>query len=189
MPAIKPDLTNEQEVQLLARARRFELDALGRIHDVYYPFLYRYISFRVGDCNEAEDLTSEVFRRWLAALRSGRAPEATLAGWLYRVAGHVVQDHHRQQGRYSESELPDSVLARDPSSADTAEPSMLRAGLHQAVAELTDEQQSVIALRFGDGLPIQDVARLVGKSEGAVKQLQARAVAQLARRMTMQVAE
>ena len=65
----------------------------------------------------------------------------------------------------------------------------MRDVLHQAVAELTDDQQSVIALRFGDGLPIQEVARLVGKTEGAVKQLQARAVAQLARRMTVQVAE
>lgn len=181
-----PALTPEQEARLLEGARALDLEALGQIHDHYYPFIFRYVAFRVGGREAAEDLTSEVFTRLLAALRSGNPPERTLTGWLYGVAGHVVQDHHRAHARRAELELEEALVDPGPAPAERAEASLSHAVLHRAVAELTEEQQSVIALRFGDGLPIRDVARLIGKTEGAVKQLQARAVAQLARRMTVQ---
>lgn len=186
MAEMAPLLSKAEEADLLARASRLEAAALGRVHDLYYPFIYRYTAFRVGDRDTAEDLTSEVFTRLLTALHAGRAPRETLAGWLYGVAGHVVQDHFRALGRRSHAELPETLPDRAPLPAEVAERSLTREALQLAVTELTEEQQSVIALRFGDGLPIQEVARLVGKSEGAVKQLQARAVAQLARRMAPQ---
>lgn len=189
MAELTPRLALAEEADLLARASRLEPDALGRVHDVYYPFIFRYTAFRVGDRETAEDLTSEVFTRLLTALHAGRAPRQTLAGWLYGVANHVVQDHFRRHERHGTAELPESLADRAPLPADQAERALVRGELHRAVAELTEEQQSVIALRFGDDLPIQEVARLIGKTEGAVKQLQARAVVQLARRLVPGSAE
>ena len=94
--AIRMLTVPEDELTLLARARQLDPDALGQIHETYYASIFRYISFRVGDRETAEDLTSEVFTRLLTALRDHRSPQNTLRGWLYGVAARVVSDHHRQ---------------------------------------------------------------------------------------------
>ena len=174
----------QDELTLLARARRLEADALAEIHDTYYGPIFRYVAYRVGDRESAEDLTSEVFTRLLGALRDKNAPHNTLRGWLYGVAWRVVSDHHRKQYRAPQVELDESAVSREAGPDETVEAMLTREDLRQAVSELTEEQQNVIALRFGYEMPIQEVARTLGKSEGAVKQLQARAIASLARRMS-----
>jgi RNA polymerase sigma-70 factor (ECF subfamily) len=133
----------------------------------------------------AEDLTSEVFTRLLSALRDKNAPQNTLRGWLYGVAARVVSDHHRRHYRAPEVELDEALMSRDAGPAEIVEKMLARADLKQAMTELTDEQQHVLALRFGYDMPIQEVARMLGKTEGAIKQLQARAVAALARKLTV----
>jgi RNA polymerase sigma-70 factor (ECF subfamily) len=172
-----------EEIELLTRARQFDTDTLGRIHDAYYGPIYRYIVFRVGDRETAEDLTSDVFERFLQALRARTAPQDTLRGWLFRVAANVVSDHHRRRYRAPQVELDEHVESRDAGPEGAVEERMAREDLRRAMRDLTEEQQHVIALRFGRELPIQDVARVLGKSEGAVKQLQARAIAALARKI------
>jgi RNA polymerase sigma-70 factor (ECF subfamily) len=174
----------QDEVALLARARQFDTDALAQIHDSYYGPLFRYIAFRVGDRETAEDLASEVFTRFLSALLQRNAPSATLRGWLYGVAAHVVSDHLRKRYRAPHVELDDTMVSHTAGPAEVAEAALVREDLKQAMASLTEEQQHVIALRFGRELPIQEVARAIGKTEGAVKQLQARAIAALARKLT-----
>jgi len=173
--------TVQDELALLARARTLDPDALAQIHDTYYTPIFRYVTFRVNDRQTAEDLTSEVFTRLLSALRDRNAPQNTLRGWLYAVAARVVSDHHRRHYRAPHVELDESVVSPEAGPAETVEAMLTRADLKQAIAELTEEQQNVIALRFGFEMPIQEVARTLGKSEGAVKQLQARAIAALAR--------
>ncbi len=174
----------EDELVLLAHARRLEPDALAEVHDRYYPAIYRYIAYRVGDAQVAEDLTSEVFTRLLSALRDRNAPQNTLRGWLYAVARRAVSDYHRKRFRRPQVELPESLPSRDANPLEMAEANMNREALMAALAELTDEQQQVIALRFGSEMPIQAVAETMGKTEGAVKQLQARALASLARMLS-----
>lgn len=173
----------QDEVALLKRARQFDTDALAQIHDLYYAPLFRYIAFRISDRDLAEDLTSEVFTRFLGALRQRNAPETTLRGWLYGVAAHVVSDHLRKRYRTKQVELDDTIVSGAAGPAELAELAATRADLRQAMTDLTEEQQHVIALRFGQELPIQEVARSIGKTEGAVKQLQARAIAALARKL------
>ncbi len=177
-------MTLRNESVLLAQARKLDPGALAEIHTAYYGPLFRYIAFRVSDQQTAEDLTSEVFTRLLNALHAGRAPDTTLKGWLYGVAANVVTDFHRQQYRRPQTELPDSLpsLHEDPSEA--AHFNLRQTHLRAAMGELTSEQQDVLALRFGYDMPIRDVAETMGKSEGAVKQLQARAVAMLAKKLT-----
>lgn len=173
----------QDERALLRRARQFDTDALSQIHDSYYGPIFRYIAFRVGDRDLAEDLTSEVFTRFLSALRQRNPPETTLRGWLYGVAAHVVADHMRKHYRAPHVELHDAIVSTAAGPAELAEANLLRDDLKQAMTSLTEEQQHVIALRYAHELPIQEVARAIGKSEGAVKQLQARAIAALARKL------
>lgn len=176
-------MTDEQT--LLAGVRRLDPQALAETHDTYYSAIFRYIAYKVGNQETAEDLTSEVFVRLLDAVRDRHAPQNTLRGWLYSVASHIVTDYYRKQSRSGKD-----IILMDTIESDVSGPAELTVkkqtleALHHALRELTDDQQDVIALRFGYEMPIKEVAEMIGKSEGAVKQLQARAVAALSRRMT-----
>jgi len=171
------------EHQLLARARRFEQDALSQIHDEYYAQVLRYALYRTGDHDLAEDIASEVFTRLLEGLRAGTGPTTTLAGWLFGVAARVVSDHFRQAYRAPTVELDDGLGDFDLTPSGLTVQALEREELLLAMKKLTEEQQHVIALRFGQGMPIDQAARMLGKTEGAIKQLQARAVAALARQL------
>ena len=179
--------TVQDELILLARARQLDPEALARIHDTYYAPIFRYVAFRVSDHATAEDLTSEVFTRLLAALRDKNAPQNTLRGWLYGVAARVVSDHHRKTYRTPQVELDESLASTDHDPAKIVEGKLTQESVQRAMQDLTEEQRHVLSLRFGSDMPIQDVARALGKSEGAVKQLQARAVATLARKLALKV--
>jgi RNA polymerase sigma-70 factor (ECF subfamily) len=178
--------TVPDEYHLLARARQLDPAALAEIHETYYAAIFRYVAFRVGDRDTAEDLTSEVFTRLLAALRDKHAPQNTLRGWLYGVAARVVSDHHRKTYRAPQVELDEALVSADHDLEDIIERQLTHDRVKHAMQDLTEEQRHVLSLRFGADLPIQDVARILGKSEGAIKQLQARAVATLARKLSPQ---
>lgn len=171
-------------MKLLAGVRQLDPEVLTQVHDTYYPAIFRYIAYRVGNQDVAEDLTSEVFTRLLNAVRERSAPQNTLRGWLYGVASRVVADYHRHQYRYEQVELKSTFKSRDADPSEMVAKNQLLESLQDALGELTEDQQNVIALRFGYEMAIRDVALTIGKSEGAVKQLQARAVAALSRRLS-----
>jgi len=171
------------ERTLLARARVLDQDALAHIHDQYYQAVYRYLSFRVADSQTAEDLASEVFTRFLGALRDRGAPPNTIRGWLFGAAQNVLKEHYRKQRQMNWTELDDSIAGGGQTPEQRVEDHARKQQLRAALAELTPEQQEVLALRFGFGLPIKQVAETVNKSEGSVKMLQVRAISALARRL------
>ncbi len=177
------------ELALLARARKLDLDALAEIHDTYYTPIFRYIAFRVSDRDVAEDLTSEVFTRLLSALQDKNAPRNTLRGWLYGVAARVVSDYHRKQYRAPEVELNDTMVSPEHNPLEAVEAMMAHEDLKQALQQLTEDQQHVLGLRFGYDMSVQEVARVLGKTEGAIKQLQARAIAALTRKLSPRTAD
>jgi RNA polymerase sigma-70 factor (ECF subfamily) len=149
------------------------------LYEANFELVYAYVARRVKGRAEVEDLTSEVFRRALSALPGYEPRGAPFSSWLLRIAANAVVDRARRAKR------------RMPSGADLApepsEPERLdaegRARLFRAVGELPDEQRRVIQLRFGEERPIREIAVALGKSEGAVKQLQLRALAALRKRI------
>ena len=169
------------ELELLARARVLDQNALAEVHRRYYTAIYRYITFRVPDREIAEDLTSEVFTRLLSAIRDKNAPQNTLRGWLYRVAGHIVADYYRKRSRRHETELSDRIPSRGVTLDEVVDLNLANEALRDAMGELTEDQQVVLQLRYGGGLRFREVANQLGKSENAVKQLQLRALATLQR--------
>ena len=174
------------EEQLLQGARELDLDILAQIHDCYYESVYRYVHYRVGDSQIAEDAASEVFLRLLNALHNGRAPKSSLRGWLFGTASNIVNDHFRIRYRTKDEDL-ECYEAYPELEATNPESSLQRAWTHaelrSALAELTQEQQQVVTLRFGQALSHRDVAQLMGKTEGAVKLLQLRALRSLRRKL------
>ena len=167
----------DSEAELLSRARQLDARALGEIHDVYYPEIYRYALYRLGDPEAAADLAAEVFLRLLNALHANRAPRTTLRGWLFGVAAHLAADHWRG---HDPAPLTDDLPDGQSVPAE-AERRMQRAALRAALPRLTEEQQQVLALRFGDGFSVEESARILGKSVTAAKALQFRAVEALKR--------
>lgn len=179
----------QDELALLARAKKLDMDALGQIHDRYYRPIFRYIAFRVSDYHLAEDLTSEVFTRLLSAIHRKRAPKRALKGWLFAVASRVVSDHYRKHYRAQQVELNESLASTEIGPSESVAITITHETLRRAIGTLTEEQQHVIALRFGQGMPIREVAQTMNKTEGAIKQLQVRALAALARNMPAEVTE
>ena len=171
------------EQTLLMRARALDQEALGHIHDLYYQAVYRYLSYRVADPQTAEDLASEVFTRFLGALRDRGTPPNTIRGWLFGAAQNVLKEHYRQQRQMNWTELDESIAGNERTPEQRLDERLSKEQLRAALAELTPEQQEVLALRFGFGLPIKDVAETVNKSEGSVKMLQVRAIGALTRRL------
>ena len=171
--------SDTSQTALLKRVRKRDLRALGEIHDRYYPALYRYALFRLGDDAAAQDVASEVFLRLLDALRAGRPPQTSLGGWLFGVAAHLVVDHFRRAPRESVP-LSEAMLSHASPTAE-AENNILHRQLRAAIRQLTVEQQAVLALRFGDGCSLEQTAEALSKSVNAVKALQFRATEALRR--------
>jgi RNA polymerase sigma-70 factor (ECF subfamily) len=169
-----------EEDDLLAAALKLDARALGAIHDRYYPDVYRYLFFKVGDSQAAEDLSSEVFMRLLDALHTNRPPQS-LRGWLFGVANHLSADYFRQRTRRPQTELSDEMSDGLEGVDTKVMESLTNQSVRQALQQLTEEQQQVLALRFHEGRSVADTASALHKSETAVKQLQFRAVATLRR--------
>jgi RNA polymerase sigma-70 factor, ECF subfamily len=169
----------EDELTLLHQARALDQDALAQIHDRYYTAVFRYIDYRVQDTQTVEDLTSEVFIRFLKAIRDRHAPQNTIQGWLIGVAKNVLKEYYRRNRRDNWSILADEQVGSGPSPAEVTDTNLMNEQLREAMKALTEEQQQVLALRFGFEMPIKQVSKEMQKSEGAIKMLQARAVARL----------
>jgi RNA polymerase sigma-70 factor (ECF subfamily) len=146
---------------------------LAETYDTHAPRIFRYIYHRLGDQPVAEDLTSEVFVRFLCA----RVAPENLAAFLFRIAHNLIVDYMRS---HRTTELLDESLVTEQSDpARLVEDEMKRARLRRAIARLTAEQQQVIVLKFLEGFSNEEIARVLEKSVGAVKVLQHRGLTTL----------
>jgi len=165
--------------ELLERARQYDTRALAEIYDRYAEPIYRYLYRFLGDAAQAEDLTSEVFLKLLQVLGTAKAPREQLPGWLYGVAHNLATDWFRSNSRRPAVSLAEDLVADGSLPSAVLEKQQMQKQLRAALRQLTADQQRVILLRFGEGFQLGKVAQLLGKSEGAVKLLQHRAVQRL----------
>jgi RNA polymerase sigma-70 factor, ECF subfamily len=163
--------------------RSLDPQVISAVYERYFQVVYRYIFYRVGDPNLAEDLTSEVFLRLLQAARSNRAPSVNLKGWLLGTSAHAVSDHFRGSYRQPLASLHDGLEDQDSRPTDEVEQRERQQKLRGAMALLTPEQQHVLALRFGEGYSLEETAAVMKKNVNAIKQLQLRALAALNRKI------
>jgi RNA polymerase sigma-70 factor (ECF subfamily) len=163
--------------------RALDPQVISSIHIRYFPEIYRYARYRLGDETLAEDIACEVFTRLLEALNTGRGPRDSLRGWLMGTASNMVNDLLRQQYTHPTEELLEDVkLQTDEfSPANHAEQSERSQAIRTALLQLTSEQQQVIALRFGAEYTLEETAEIMNKNANAIKALQFRALAALRR--------
>ena len=172
---------------LVERAQNGEAEAFGLIYDRYMDIVFRFIYFRVGNRQLAEDLTSDTFLRALKRIGSFTWQGRDLGAWLVTIARNLVADHFKS-GRYRLEVTAGDVLDADredrgPEGSPEAVvvDHMTNVTLLSAVKQLNPEQQECIVLRFLQGFSVAETAQSMGKNEGAIKALQYRAVRALAR--------
>ncbi len=169
------------ESALLEQAAEYDPVVLGQIYDEYSEKIYNYIYYRVGDRDLAQDLMAEVFLKALDAIKVYRGWHTSLSGWLYRIAHNLVADHFRAKPMKEALPLDEQLIADEGNPALVVSQMLTQQRLRAAVNSLTEDQQQVVILKFVEEMSNADVARILGKTEGAVKSLQHRALASLRR--------
>ena len=154
----------------------------AQLYEANFDRVYAYIAARVRRRDEAEDLTAEVFQKALAHLGRYESRGAPFAAWLYRIAANAIADRSQEQARSGQIENPgtDSVA---PCTIEELEQVERRARLFKLVNALPAEQRRVLQMRFHEEKSVRQIAEALGKTEGAVKQLQFRALERLRTRM------
>jgi RNA polymerase sigma-70 factor (ECF subfamily) len=167
--------------QELKNLRELDAHTIGAVYDQYFSEVYRYVLYRIGDPTLAEDIASDVFVRLLESIQNGQSPQTNLKGWLIGTASHVVTDHLRRKYRRPEEEISESMPDRGPSITAEVDQREQNRIVNNAYAQLTPEQQHVLALRFGQGYSLEETATFLNKNVNAIKALQFRALAALQR--------
>ena len=176
-------MRTQDEVQLIQRARQGDLAAVSELYNLHVDRIYQYVRYRTGDDLTAEDITAEVFLRAIESLGNYTEHGVPFAAWLYRIAHARVIDYWRSSKRRQTAPLDDPLLQDGLVETDEAidvdflQHRLLRSALQQ----LTDDQQNVIFLKFVQGLGNAEIAKILDKTEGAIKALQRRALETLAR--------
>src|SRR3990172_3463403 len=170
-----------REWDLVRRAQQYDEAALGALYQVYYPKIYNYAFLQLGDVQAAEDLASDVMLKLLESLKSYRFKGLPFGAWVFRIARNRLIDLHRRRRRRGEVDLSETLSATLASPQALAERALERGQLQVALKHLTDEQRQVIVLKFIEGFDNRSVGRIMGRSEGAIKSLQHRALASLRR--------
>jgi len=172
---------SKDEARLIQRAKEGDPAAFAEIYDRHQPAIYRYILYRVGDVATAEDLTGEVFVRLVERVDRFTYRGRPLLAWLYTIARNLVTDYRRRAGQAAMLPLDEQLVAEVDDMEQVTERGLAQRRLAAALTHLTEDQRQVIILKFIEGLNNAEVARTLGKSVGAVKSLQHRALAALRR--------
>lgn len=180
---------NEQQAsdaQLLTQALIGDAEAFGGLYERYLDAIYHYVFYRVNGRQEAEDLTASIFLRAWQALESNPPREAPFRLWLYRIAHNAVVDHYRT--RKDQVELEAAVHLADPIEGPEALLARQERAnvLKQAMRQLKEAHQQVLACRFIVGLSHAETAVVMSRNEEAVRALQYRAVNALRKLLIIQ---
>jgi RNA polymerase sigma-70 factor (ECF subfamily) len=162
------------EERLLVEAAQKDPARFAELYELHFERVYAFVARRVGDREAAEDLTSDTFHKALANLGRFEWRGVPFAAWLFRVAGNAIADRSKRAGKEVAVDDPPDVGAE----VDLDEVEH-RARLFRLVDQLPEDQRRVVALRFAEEKSIREIAAKLGRTEGAVKQLQFRALQSL----------
>ncbi len=173
------------EENLIIRAVQGDSSAFGSLYDHYQPMIYRFVAVKVGRREEAEDITHQVFMNAWQNIKRYEHRGHPFSSWLYRIARNQVVDHYRShreevsleaEGVEEVAVLPQSITADLVAKLEVE-------SVFRAIHQLKPEYQDVVILRFVEDLSIKETAAAMKKTEGAVKLMQHRAMAELKKRL------
>jgi RNA polymerase sigma-70 factor (ECF subfamily) len=176
--------------KLVDAAQEGDRNALEDLYLIHFDRIYSYLHVAVGNRQDAEDLTTQTFLKVLESIGKFRWGSAPFSAWLFRIAHNLAMDHFRAAKRWQpEEEVPEP----ESDESTSAEAGALDAIGHKSMLELIDdlsaEQQQVLTLKFVFGFSNGEAATVLGKTEGAVKSLQHRALVTLHKKLEQQEAE
>jgi RNA polymerase sigma-70 factor (ECF subfamily) len=175
----------DEEVQdWVKAARQGDKLAFERLYDCYVESIYKYLFFRLGHVEEAEDLTSQVFLKAFKAISQYESRGAPFSSWLFRIAHNLVIDHYRKNNRYRIESLENEEWEIEETRLEPEKHVLALADcleVKDALLLLTAAQREVLVLRYLEGFKVAEIAQIVGKKEGAVRALLRRGLASLAK--------
>jgi RNA polymerase sigma-70 factor, ECF subfamily len=168
--------------RLLVEATKKDPSRFAELYELNFARVYAYVARRVGDRDAAQDLTSDVFHKALASIHTFEWRGVPFAGWLLRIAANMIVDRSKRgareiTGQDDLADLPDPGAKPRLVEADEC------ARLFLLVDQLPADQRRVIGMRFAEEKSIREIAQALGRTEGAVKQLQFRALQNLRARL------
>jgi RNA polymerase sigma-70 factor (ECF subfamily) len=167
------------EAVLVQKAVGHDAEAFGKLYDMHVDRLYRHIYYRVGNEQDAEDLTQQVFLKAWQAIHRYKKRASPFIAWLMTISHNLVVDFYRT--RKDKAYLEAEVLASDPSSSpeQTTEASLEQQRLRRAILQLGGDEQQVVILRFIEGFEFAEIASVMNKKEGNIRVILHRALVKL----------
>ena len=176
----------QEEESLVRRAQHRDQEAFAQLYEEHFDKIYRYVTLKIGNATEAEDMTQQVFLNALQSISSFKWKGIPFSAWLFRIAHNQVVDYFRSKKRTAVP-LDESLASNNNNPQVVVEQKLDIEQLLSATKQLTEAQREVISLRFTSELSIAQAAKAMGKSQGAVKALQHSGVVAL--RKILQVTE
>jgi len=174
-----------EEESLVRRAQQRDQQAFAQLYEEHFDKIYRYVALRIGDKTEAEDMTQQVFLKALQSISSFRWRGIPFSAWLFRIAHNQVVDYLRKRTKQATVPVDESTVSLISNPQLLVEQRLDIEQLLSATKRLTPAQREVISLRFAGELPIAQVAKIMGKSPGAVKALQHSAIVALRKALSV----
>jgi RNA polymerase sigma-70 factor (ECF subfamily) len=172
-------MTDTISANLIARAQHGSPEAVSALYSAFHQSIYRYLYYRTSDFQTAEDLTSEVFLRMVQSLPLYRNEVNLFQAWLFQIARNIAIDHYRRSNTHPVLPLDENQDSEGLDLDQTVDFNFSCEELSQALAKMSDPQRDVLLLRFIEGMPIAETARVLHKSEDAIKALQRRGLVML----------
>jgi RNA polymerase sigma-70 factor (ECF subfamily) len=174
---------------LVERAQAGERSALEELYLLHFDRIYSYLHVSVGNKHDAEDLTTQTFLKMLESIGRFRWQSAPFSAWLFRIAHNLAMDHFRAARRWQpEEEVPEPPADESTSAEMGALEAIGRKSMLELIEDLSPEQQQVLTLKFVFNFSNGEVATILGKTEGAIKSLQHRALASLQKQLESKTA-
>jgi len=169
---------------LVERAQQGDRGALEELYLIHFDRIYSYLHVSVGNRHDAEDLTTQTFLRMLESIGKFRWQSAPFSAWLFRIAHNLAMDHFRATKRWQpEEEVPEPEPDESTSAEAGALEAIGRKSMLELIEDLSPEQQQVLTLKFVFNFANAEAATILGKTEGAIKSLQHRALVSLQKQL------
>src|SRR5438067_7834065 len=182
--ALSRGVSSDELARLVERGKQGNREALEELYLIHFDRIYSYLHMSVGNRHDAEDLTTQTFLKMLESIGKFRFRSAPFSAWLFRIAHNLAMDHFRAARRWQpEEEVPEPPGQQELSAEDEALHSIGRASMLELIEGLSPEQQQVLTLKFVFNFGNGEAATILGKTEGAVKSLQHRALVSLQKQL------
>jgi RNA polymerase sigma-70 factor (ECF subfamily) len=171
-----PDSSSEED-DLVDRAIKRDKEAFAKLYDRYIDLVFRHIRYRIEDAKEAEDLAQEVFIKAWMAINKYKRTEVPVKAWLMTIARNLVYDYYKSKKKTTSLDEAEDIAEPESDNAiEKIEQADSEERLKRSIQKLGGDKQKVIMMRYIDGFSLQEIAKTLNKSEGAVRVIQFRAL-------------